>query len=355
MPTSLQNSRESSLVTSEDSAVPSQDSFSQLSAANINNDPFHRAPSPDEGSNTFDRSDSSEHSFISPKPVVDSGYIRQLERNHSLQGDLFKNPPRNLGEVRAALRRPRNDTSLTEKEQSVYDTNLATAQLSNEAFLKQSILDKLLDFSDLFSDPNFVFRPEIIWSRQHIISVQLGQPFPDYTLGIAYRTKCSHYEHTFDDGRDYSRQLLPVPNVVCPLLTIEVGLRGEAELQNRHNGICMLRNLFELKRAAGLQERGYRNKVQALTIEVTPESLQVSCHWMDDNGHFRSARVEPPSSLFDREGTRRIALNAIDWVKRELGALDDMLFNKLEAKATKSRKRQRSKSPTAGRGRRRRE
>ena len=286
---------------------------------------------------------------MSPKiPVTAKEYGRLLARSRNLKGCLSQNPPRNLEEIQMSLNRPRNTDPMTEQDQTSFDKLIDKAQTSNEAFFISAILPKFLDLSDLYEDSDFEFSVQLRWTNQRIMSHELKQPLPDFTLGIQYDTKCSQYPHTFSDNQNYSEQLRPAPEMVCPLLTLEAkgwqGPLGEAELQNRHNGMCMLSNLFDLKNAAGIQVRSYRNRIQALTIEATPESFQVSGHWMDEEGYFRSAHIERSMSS-DLERAQQLANNAVDWAKGELRALDTALFGKLEAKATKSRKRKRSESP----------
>lgn len=67
-----------------------------------------------------------------------------------------------------------------------------------------------------------------------------------------------------------------------PIFTIEAkGDRGSlrvARLQNLHIGAVMLSNMFELKRKCG-NEEAFFNKVHVIGIELTAESVQLSCYW----------------------------------------------------------------------------
>ena len=297
---------------------------------------------------TDGRGESSEHSLMSPEvPDIDTEYPKELARNNILKGNLSRDPPRNLREVRAALNRPRNDTSVTEEDQNDHDMMVDKAGVSNEAYLKSAVLPDILDLSDLYRNLYTEMLPEMRWVHQRMISEKLGQPRPNFTLDLPCEPKYAQYLQTFDPAQTYSGQLQPVEDIVCPLLTLEAkGSFTNAELLNRHNGACMLLNCLNLRRAANSQDRSFHNKIQALTIEVTPWGLQVSCHWMDGDGRCLSARIEHSIDILDLERTRQLARNAIDWTKQELGKLDSVLFDRLERKATGKRKR--SESPLAG-------
>lgn len=92
-----------------------------------------------------------------------------------------------------------------------------------------------------------------------------------------------------------------------------------ARLQNLHNGAIMLSNLFELKRKCGNEETFF-NKIHVISVELTAESVQLSCYWSSRNNigaieHF-GKRLQC-WSLFDETGNslrnaRRSIHNAVD-------------------------------------------
>ena len=86
---------------------------------------------------------------------------------------------------------------------------------------------------------------------------------------------------------------------------------------------------------------------------MTTQSLQVSCHWINDKNQYLSASVEKVS-VQDIVKASQLARNAMDWAKQELESLGSEVFRVLEKKATaKTGKRKRSESIQPGRGHKR--
>ena len=112
--------------------------------------------------------------------------------------------------------------------------------------------------------------PEKRWTDQLVLSEKLGQPLPAFTLGLEACVAAEQFPQILDSSQPYCKELLPIKDVLTPVLTVEVtgpgGTLEETVLQTRHNGACMLNNFTTLKKAAGLRVRSYRDKIQALTF-----------------------------------------------------------------------------------------
>ncbi|KAL8783877.1 MAG: hypothetical protein Q9195_009254 [Heterodermia aff. obscurata] len=323
--------------------------------------PFNQTPSSDhdlqDTSNPFCRKNSSEHTtsteLMSPKlSVTASEYGSELAMNDILLIDPSIDPPLDLQDIRVNLSKPRTDINISEEERREYCTLIDKTRSLNEAALIQAVLPALFDFKALYLDPELSFHVGTRWANQEIISEKLRLPQPDQTLGLPYDAKCIEHRHAFDAAQDYFKQLQPAKGLVTPLLTVEVkgpgGSLDEARLQNRHNGACMVDNIVKLKRAAGQRVTRYRNIIQALTIEITTESVQISCHWTDGKHRCLSGPVQPTTNIMELDKARQLIRNAVDWAKQELRDLDTVLFRGLNESAVKSGKRKRDKSAQAG-------
>ena len=355
MPTSFRESHVSSSDDLEENFAMSESSFQHIMAirATSENRPFSRSPSPSENkpfsrtpSPDLDVSDRIYSEIMSPEVAPSSiEYANALNDIGSDTVKLDKDPPRNLEDVHAALNKPRTDSHTTEQEESKYRALLRNAQESNEAFLIISVLPIIFDLLEHQIDSQVRFLPSTKWTKQEILSPKLGQPEPDFTLGLQCKNKIFQYGQAFNTAHDYHRHLQLGRDMICPLLTVEAkGDLRESRLQNRHNAACILRNIGILKHAAKLQKKSYSNRIQALTIEVTAHVLQVSCHWMDMEGHYLSAVIEEETRMLELGRVRQMTRNAIDWTKQELSRVEKELFSKLDGKATtESRKRKRSK------------
>lgn len=369
MPASLLTSHESldgmevyPATSSEDSSL--QQTFADENSSEFN--PFSQIPSSDHDVqndfNPFCRRDSSEHSIgtgpMSPKlSVTASEYRSELAINGIILIDPSIDPPFNLQDIRGSLSKTRNDINISEEERSRHCTLVDKIRSLNEAALIQAVLPALFDYTELYLSSEIAFHVGTRWTNQAIISKKLGQPQPDQTLGLPYDNKCIQYRQAFDAARDWFTQLQPAKGLVTPLLTVEIkgpgGSLDEARLQNRHNGACMVSNIVKLKRAAKQRVTTYRNRIQALTIEITPESVQVSCHWMDRKKRYLSGPVQPTTNIMELDRARQLVRNAIDWAKQELKNLDTVLFSGLEENPVQSRKRKREESTQADRSRKR--
>ena len=252
--------------------------------------------------------------------------------------EIAKDPPSNFDEILNSLGKPRNDPVILEDELESYRRRLYKAHRANESYLIQSVLPELFEFKKLHDDYILEFQVGTRWTTQEIFSDELGQPQPDQTLGLAYSYKGNRYPHTISDARDYSNQLQPCKDLLCPMLTVEVkgpgGTMQEAMFQNRHNGACMVRNLAKLKLVLGQQATEYCQRAQVLTIEISHERVQVSCHWTDGNDRYLSQPLAAVQ-LYDLGIARQLVRNAIEWTERELRDLDAVLFQPLEERGSK--------------------
>lgn len=74
-----------------------------------------------------------------------------------------------------------------------------------------------------------------------------------------------------------------LPAFTWPVFTIEgkgdAGKLKIAHLQNMNNGSVMVNNILELKRRVG-SDGDFYDRAMILTLDATPESLQLHCHWV---------------------------------------------------------------------------
>ena len=131
--------------------------------------------------------------------------------------------------------------------------------------------------------------------------------------------------------------------LAIPLFTIEVkgdeGSTQVASLQNSHNGATMLANLLEVWNAClGENTDGFLNKVHTMSLELTAETVHLSCYWArKENGEIkyygRSLYGWCLSSDEDYKKAHRYTRNALEWVRKQalewlcpaLSALEDKL------------------------------
>ena len=183
------------------------------------------------------------------------------------------------------------------------------------------------------------------WHRTAMIrpeeSQMLTAPKPDRTIGWSARVFSNQYLKAMSCLGHTIAPIAGNSRVVIPLFTIEIkggkGVFDVIRLQNLHNGATMLANLFEIWKL-NQDEDGFFNKVHAMSLELTKESIQLSCYWArkSDQGIEFYGRALYGWHLYDGHSFKkahRYIRNALEWVREQafqwvcpaLSALEDML------------------------------
>lgn len=191
--------------------------------------------------------------------------------------------PSDLADLKKAIYASRGSSEPDEAAATILRKQIRKAP--NEAATIQSILPKVVPLEELMNDEKLSTSLEQYWSRSCLIGPEmkprLAVPKPDRTIGWA-----ADMFRQYKNARYVLKtQMQPVgnnANLVWPIFTVEVkGDKGDmktAKLQNLHNGATMLSNLWTLRQASGKLDEFY-NKTHVMSLELTAESVQLSCYW----------------------------------------------------------------------------
>ena len=209
-------------------------------------------------------------------------------RNALEDRDIFfadgKDPPLNFHELWEAMIRPRGSPRPDDIEAENFRAQLTDA--NNESASVKDILPRLVPLMSLQLEKDTAYVKDQLWHRdvalQPELKPTLTTPKPDVTIGWKPEVFKSRYKKAYKSLQAFISPIAGFRSVAWPILTIEA--RGDrwsmrvARLQNLHNGAIMLSNLFELKRKCG-NEEDFFNKVHVIDVELTAESVQLSCYW----------------------------------------------------------------------------
>ena len=259
--------------------------------------------------------------------AYDPGYRDALEDRDVFFAD-GRDPPPDFHEIWEAMLRPREGPGRDDIEVEIFRAELTEA--SNESASVQNILPQLVPLISLRSEKDTAFVQDQLWRRdialQPELKPTLTTPKPDVTIAWKPAVFKSIYKKAYKSLQAFISPIAGFKSVVWPIFTIEAkGDRGSlkvARLQNLHNGAVMLSNLFELKWKCG-NEEAFFNKVHVIGVELTAESVQLSCYWAcrTDIGvvEYFGKRVQC-WSLFDETGgslrnAQRGNCNVLEWIK----------------------------------------
>lgn len=198
----------------------------------------------------------------------------------------------------------------------------------NESATVQSILPKILPIEDLEVDKKSSTVPEQKWQRSIMIEPDskpsLTTVKPDRTIGWSRRM--FEYQYAMKYLGPRACPIAANQSLVWPLFTVEVkGDKGNlkvARLQNLHNAATMLSNLLYLKRFFPKEKQdGFFNKVHVMSLELTAESIQLSCYWATrgkgDNVNYYGMKLRTwtPYETSSYREAHRCVLNALEYVK----------------------------------------
>ena len=278
--------------------------------------------------------------------AFDPNYGDLLSEANIRRRDERDNPPSNYGEICLFMSRERDDLEVDEDKLLNYKTKVRRARTGKESGLRHAVSPDLFDSMELPASDWLSFQTDQQWTNQDLFSTELGRPEPDHALGLHNSGKILKDRIIACLAQDHFRYFKMNEDLVCPLLAVEYkgpgGTIDQAEKQNQHNGACMVKNIVALKRAVGQPLKQYRDRAQALTIEIHNECIQLSCHWTDGNDKYYSMQVGECVHLSDWSKVCQIIRNAFDWTKLELEKLDTLVFQPLEKTLSRSRKRRRS-------------
>lgn len=200
----------------------------------------------------------------------------------------------------------------------------------NKSEVVLSVLPMIVPIRELLLDDDISTTPNEKWHRSVMIRPDelqmLTAPKPNRTIGWS--------RNIFDK---YPNAMRCLGNTVCPvagnyelsipLFTIEVeGPEGSSKvvrLQNLHNGAVMLANLLKVWNVClGENTDGFFNKVHAMSLEVTAETVHLSCYWArkekrEIKYYGRSLYSWILSSTEGYKRVHRYTRNALEWVRKQ--------------------------------------
>lgn len=341
------------LETTEDAFDHNLDVESVLSFRSTNSD------------NSF--SDSSMSSKLS---AANAQYPTELSTVGIYPAQSTNQQPLNLSEVVQYLTRERDDVSRDPTDLAEYRDSIS--QVGNEDELILFVIPKVINIDKPFRSDKYSFVCNRSWTFQVVFSEQLGHPQPDFTFGLAFDKLSRQYPRVFNQHGELARFLQPLKGTVLPLVFIEAkgpkGALSEAVLQNRNNGANALRDFMEFKREAAnvlqklLSVKGepaavaaaYNRMILPISIEFTAESVQATCHWIQEvRGQLRywSISPQPPINTHSLSGAQKLCRNVFDWAEARYDeaikefALLEKNYASLEKYYAKEN-RKRARSPT---------
>ncbi len=265
-----------------------------------------------------------------------------LRRIYCAEDELDQSPS-NLGEVTEAVFAARKSPDPNETDARNFRKRIRKAP--NESATVQSILPKIVPLEDLMDSDTASTAPDQPWHRRllsyHKLKPCLATPKPDNTVG--WSPNVFPYPKTSRLLKDFILPVAQNAKLAWPLFTIEVkGDKGNlkvAKLQNLHNAAIMLSNLLQLRQACG-KEKDFFHNVHVLSLELTTESIQLSCYWASrhSNGeasyHGKSLACWSPNDPSGKGyiDARRCVRNAMEWVKNKAHPWIDSDMKSLETK-----------------------
>ncbi len=255
-------------------------------------------------------------------------YLVELNgRGIDFADETFDKLPSNLHDLKKALKEQRSDSGPNDKAARVFWEHLEIAH--GKTFLYY-ILPKIVPLDALDADDATYTVPEQQWYRKIMIEPNakpaLTAVKPDQTIG--WEKHIFAYPKAMDHLDAYACPVVEVPRLAFPLFTVEAEVdRGNlkvARLQNLHTGATMLSNLWRIRQFYNEEkEDEFFDKVHALSLQFTRESIELSCYWAahNDEGHieFHGTRIRTWTSydVDQYKEAYRYTRNALEWVKNQ--------------------------------------
>ena len=236
--------------------------------------------------------------------------------------DWISERPINFLLLRNYLEQDRDDLTKDESEIAAYSK--IVNQVANENEMVTTVLPHIFNTMATYQTEKLILAYNRRWQFQSIFSEEIGYPQPDLTVGLLFSRLSQDYPLVFNTAGELFGFLQPSKDLVLPLLSFEVkgpkGALGEACLHNRNTGACALKNVVKIKRAIGQAVKTYSRRIFPISIEITTESVQVTCHWMtttrDGKDRYWSIGVLPPMSVHNLPEVQKLVRNALDWNKQ---------------------------------------
>ncbi len=157
-------------------------------------------------------------------------------------------------------------------------------RISGEADVVSQILPKCVPLEGLQLSDQVEIATDQFWRRclalDPDLQPSLTTPKPDLTIG--WKSALFPFMRATKNLRAFQCPVVSTNKLSWPLFTAEVkgdgGSLRVAKLQNLHNAAIMLSNLRELMKAAA-KEADFFNKIHLFSLQLTPESIQLSYYW----------------------------------------------------------------------------
>ena len=301
-----------------------------LRQINKSNRPYSSEASPpmtlethSESSMNSGLSDEPEDAINADHPAYSGGLH---ERGIDFADDEPDKDPSNIQELMKAVSAERLNY-VVPSGTAARNLRIRARKACNESAMVQSILPGFVPLTELEEANDISTTPDQKWHRMVMIRPDepqlLRAPKPDRTIGWS--------QSVFRNYRKAMRRLgiltCPVAEnheLAIPLFTIEVDRSLKvAKLQNLHNGATMLANLLDIwKLGLGENTDGFFDKVHAMSLELTKETIQLSYYWArKENGEIKFyGRFLNGWSLYDGyryKKAHRYIRNALEWVREQ--------------------------------------
>ena len=234
--------------------------------------------------------------------------------------------PSNLDTLREAIFAARDGAE--PDDQVAKDYRIALRQAVNETEVVRDALHLLFPGPDLRRDSKLCQASDLIWNRNAMIDANMTPMLttlkPDTTIG--WHKKSFEAQEAIDSLGVHACPILNKRLLAFPLVALEAkGPQGSglvARLQSLHNGATMLSNLLHLKRKCGEEsELGFFNRVHVLSLEISTESIQISCYWATrvdkEQVRYYGMMLQSwnPFMIPAFKEAHRCIRNALEWVR----------------------------------------
>lgn len=234
--------------------------------------------------------------------------------------------PSNLNALKKALKKKRDvpgpDDTTARNLRTLID------KANTEQAIIQKILPKVIPLEELDASDDYYTAPGQLWDREIMVAPHakptLTAPRPGMTIG--WSSDIFEHQLALDHLGASACPVAKEPGLAFPLFTVEVkGSGGDfriTRLQNLHNGATMLSNLWHIRQFYDEEtHEAFFNKVHALSLQLTQESIQLSCYWAtrkeDGQLKFYGTEVDiwPISKPEQYKKAYRYTCNALEWVR----------------------------------------
>ena len=267
-----------------------------------------------------------------PKGTISAyshGYRDALsKRGIKLANDAVDKMPSNLGALKKALKTKRSDSGPNDTAARRLRTLMDNE--NNEPAIVQKVLPTIVPVVALDADDATYTAPQQQWSREIMVAPNVKPALTavksDMTIG--WSKDVFAHQKAMDYLGAHSCPVVADSKLAFPLFTVKVkgdsGSLRVARLQNLHNGATMLSNLWRIRQFYDKEmEDKFFSKVHALSLQLTPQAIQLSCYWAahGDNGQitFYGTQVRTWSPFEDDNFNKayRYTCNALEWVRNQ--------------------------------------